>query len=222
MRPASTSRQAARQHEDKDDGQPENEASEPEQPAPKRSRRQLRKKKPRSKKILPLILGLIAGGAVLLTLVIAGILLGVFWLVGTFTNQDAQQSATISVPIRTGALPRDNYSRRLAAFKKVEALNNELFSALESVKDPASATAATTRINEICNRLETVVQEINSLPKLTPEEMTRMTAEASADSRKTGQRMDKAMPQAMKASRGDQALSDAVQRYGKIMMRIQL
>ncbi len=221
MRPASTSRQDARQHEDKDNEQPEDDATEPKQPAPKRSRRQLRKKKPRSKKILPLILGLIAGGAVLFTLVVAGILLGVLWLFGTFTNRDVQQSATISVPIQTGVLPKDNYSRRRAAFKKVDALNNEFFSALESVKDPASATAAATRINEICNRLETVVQEINSLPKLTPEEMTRMTAEASADSRKISQRMDKAMPQAMKASRGDQALSKAVQRYGEIMMRIQ-
>jgi hypothetical protein len=162
---------------------------------PPRRERLRREPAPKSGKA-GLIVGLAVGGSVLLI----GLVVGVFFLVRSFG---------------------DAYSKHEAASQDALKLLTELADAMESVKDPESAKVAAVRINKVCDQLEELEKRVKALPKLSAADDDRLKKKFQPEVDKINQRAAKAAFQAGANSRGEPSFLAAVKRLEQVGKQLQ-
>jgi uncharacterized membrane-anchored protein YjiN (DUF445 family) len=117
----------------------------------------------------------------------------------------------------------DNYAKHEAIGNEMVKALNDLADALESVKDKASAKAAATKINEICDRIAEIGKRASALPKVTQSDDNKLKAKFEPELKKVSDRLAQVALKAGAASGGDPDFLNSLKRLeqvGKDMQKL--
>ncbi|HYT94629.1 MAG TPA: hypothetical protein VEL76_38290 [Gemmataceae bacterium] len=131
--------------------------------------------------------------------------------------QPKGQQPPFPVPQGGGAA----FAQNEALARDMIAILNEMADALESVRDKNTARVAAARLQQVCNRMENLVQRVAGVPKLTPEEDLRLQQQFNTQLMQAQIRMQRVAAQAGQNSQGEPSFQAAALRMQQVGMRMQ-
>src|SRR5262245_38844845 len=115
--------------------------------------------------------------------------------------------------------PNSNYARHAAAEREARLILKDFAAALESIKDPASARTAATRMNVLCDRMDALMTTMLELPPITLEERKKLQKQWDGDLGPPSALFE-AGRNATRNAQGEPALVAAGQRLERIVERV--
>lgn len=115
-----------------------------------------------------------------------------------------------AVPVTTIRADQANYDKHEQIYKSVLKALSDLADALESVKDMNTARQAAPKVEDVCNRLKKIVDDVKKLTKLEAEERKKLDAAYLPELQKVSDRLQNVALQAGVSAGGEAAFTKAL------------